>query len=182
MVDPSALSDADLMALISGPSTPAPINAISSAPVNPLSALSDRDLLSAINAPTGAASNNPTGDTIANVASQFGKGLTFGWLDEAAAVSAATENSISSLFGGGNGGTWSQNYNELVNQQRGADEAYQKQNPKTAMALNIAGGVAPALLTLGGSAPAAAPSVLKSGLGTLFGIGSKAAPTLGQLP
>lgn len=118
-----------------------------------------------------------TTPTLNSVSGEIGKGLTFGFFDELQGLEAGAQNAVRGLFGLGNGKSFADNYGAKVKEMRAQDSAFESANPKTAAALQIAGGLLPALSTAGAStAPAGAGA-----LSTLFGVGLKEAPTLKQL-
>ena len=123
--------------------------------------------------------------TLESVSSQLGKGAAFGWFDEFQGAEGATRNAIADLFGRGNGLDWSTNYRNKVDQLRAMDAAVAEAHPKTAMALNLAGGILPALTTGGataitGETLTAAPVVGRL-MQDLFGVGIKQAPSIARL-
>lgn len=109
---------------------------------------------------------------------QLGKGLGFGLFNEFEGADAAARNSIANALGRGTGESFGDVYNRVSQARDIEDRAFEKDNPKSAIALQIGGAILPALATggasLGGGATA---SLLKS----LYGVGIKEAPTVGQL-
>lgn len=110
-------------------------------------------------------------------ASQIGKGLSFGYFDELQGVEAGLQNLLANVLGRGNDLSFSENYQNKVNEVRGMDTAFQNENPIASIGLQVLGGVAPALATGGASATGTLPSLLKNTLG----IGLNKAPSIWQL-
>lgn len=113
------------------------------------------------------------------IAGQVGKGLTFGFFDEIQGVEAGASNALKGLFGFGNGKTYDENYNEKVSSLRARDAAFEKENPWSSFGLQMAGGVAPAVLTGGGTL--AGNAFNNPITRNLFGLGLKKAPSVFQL-
>ena len=75
-------------------------------------------------------------DTINDAAGQIAKGLTFNSSDEIAAAGNAAVGSIT-----GKPGTFRERYDAKLSEVRGADKAFEAENPKTALALQLVGGL-----------------------------------------
>lgn len=104
----------------------------------------------------------PTGEMgIDNSVRQVGKGVPVigGLLDKA---NAATYAAVSPLFPSDStvsqAPSWSERYSENLGREKAKDTAFEKQNPKTATALNVTGAVA-------GTLPLAATRIGAAGLG-----------------
>ena len=128
----------------------------------------------------------PAPPTGLNAASgQIGKGLALGWFDEIQGVESGLQGMIANVLGRGNGQSFTQNYDAKVGQLRGVDDAYEAANPATSMALQLGGAMLPAAIT-GGVSLATGATAASKGLApaiarTVFGAGTKGAPTVGQL-
>lgn len=118
------------------------------------------EFAAAQNAVTEAQAKVDRYNQLAAALSGISQGLTFSWGDEAVA-------GLRSLFGG------SSYADELANEAR-MREQIMAAAPKTAIASEIAAGIAPALMTAG----AASPGI---GARLLTGVTGKVAPTVGEL-
>jgi hypothetical protein len=94
---------------------------------------------------------------VGTIADPLAQGLTFGFADELTAGLNAGINTVANQFGAGTGDDFMTAYTQMRDIGRERNEGYTKENPKTAMAAEIAGG----LLT--GGASAAKTGVLKAG-------------------
>jgi len=122
-----------------------------------------------------------------SIADALGQGAMFGFSDEIAGGLGASVNSVANLFGAGSGESFGKAYEGIRDAARYNLKNYQKNNPKTALAAELAGG----LLT--GGAGAARAGVFKGGStvgkmagvgaveGGLFGAGSSKAEDVGGL-
>jgi hypothetical protein len=101
------------------------------------------------------------------------QGLTFGWGDEGAAAIAATMPFLEPAAAGA-GKSWSERYQQARDYYRNKNRAAKEENPKTFLAGEIGGGLAPLVMTAGG---AAAPKTV--GLGAKLAQGMKTGATIG---
>lgn len=131
------------------------------------------------------------GSPVDAIAGQLSKGAAFGWADEFTGAESGLRNSIASIFGGGNGKSFSQNYRAGTDKARTQDAAFEAANPKTAMGLQFAGNLLPVIASGGAGAllesgAAVAPQftgsdLLRRVLGDLTGAGITKAPSLLRL-
>lgn len=112
---------------------------------------------------------------------QVGKGLALGLFDEIQGAEAGLRNSLLNVFGYGNDKGFWQNYDAKVGQLREVDAGYEAAHPYLSTALQVAGGVAPALVTGGAALPTTAknaPTLMGSLVKNVFGVGLTEAPTV----
>lgn len=179
MADPlEQLSDEELIAIARGGGGAASAVAI------PLEERSNEDLIRIATGGGGA----PVDEGVNAVSGQLGKGLALGWFDEIQGVEAGLQGKIADLFGRGNGRSFGENYDSKVAMLRGRDDAYEEANPMKSIGLQLVGAAAPIALTFGGAAlpstAVRAPSMVRTVLApakTIFGVGGKGIPTVGQL-
>ncbi len=127
---------------------------------------------------------SPTAEPGLNAASgQLGKGLAFGYFDEMMGLDAGARGAVADLFGRGDGLSFWQRYEKEKQARDTADLAFEKENPKSAFALQMLGAAAPALVSAGTlpAAAATAKGVLPTVAKTLYGVGMKEIPTVAQL-
>lgn len=121
-------------------------------------------------------------NTVNEVSNQLGKGLTFNWFNEFQGLEGAAQGLVADLFGRGNGQGFWEDYEANKAKSTQEDKVFAAENPKTALALNITGAAAPALIGgavgLGAKGASGAVQLLAR---DLFGIGIKQAPTVMQL-
>jgi hypothetical protein len=72
----------------------------------------------------------------------IGQGLSFGFADELAGVLGAGVNTVAGVFGGGTGESFGESYRGIRDVAREQQAAFSGRNPGTALAAEIAGGIA----------------------------------------
>jgi len=106
--------------------------------------------------PTPMAPPSAMGKTTDSVSRQLLNGLTFGFGDNMEAALGA----LPVLGDKKPNESYAQAYDRNLREVRGSMGQFQKENPKTALALDVAGGMLPAVLTGGSSTAATAPSLI----------------------
>lgn len=144
----------DLLTQYAPPAAP-PSPTVTSAPSSALDALTQQytprpeqvqkfTALGPLNAPLNA---------VQGFQEQLGRAATFGLQDKVGALVPAVNNSVASLFGGGNGQSFGQNYQTELANQRGAGDTYAANHP-----------VASKVATTVGTAASLAPSTVPDGM------------------
>lgn len=127
----------------------------------------------------------PVSDGGYSAIGEIGQGLTFGFLPEIEGGVSGLSNALANVLGGGNSGSFMENYRAKRDQSEAELKQFEKENPWGSLGLQVAGGALPA--TAGGIAQAgfgaakASPSLLSTLARNVFGIGFEEAPTLVQL-
>ena len=133
------------------------------------------------------ADSQPQAPQGGSIADPLGKGLSFGFADEAAGAIGATVNSAMNLFDAGTGDDWGEAYEGIRDAARYNEAAFAERNPKTAMGAEIGGALATGI---GGAAKlglGAAFNTVRGGAalgaaeGGLYGLGASEEETLGGM-
>lgn len=124
------------------------------------------------------------------ITGQMAKGAAFGYGNELGAAEYAARTKLAGLLTGQQTPPISQLYEQKKQQYGAQDVAFEKSNPYLSTALQITGGLIPGVLSGGSSLAAipaqnlpigAAPTLVRSLGGALYGTGTAGVPTLRQL-